>query len=113
MPHQTQRQTSRTGTDIMATCDVTFHFEDASGNAVENVVVRARPVSPQAVESDATIVTSGWVSATSDVNGDATLALQQESRCRIVCVDAGLDFIFPVPGQSTYAFSRALAGYNK
>lgn len=97
----------------MATCDVTFHFEDVGGVAVENIVVRARPVSPQSVDSDATVLTTGWLSATSDVDGDATLSLQQGASCRIVCPDAGLDYVLLVPQQSTYAFSRALAGYKK
>lgn len=97
----------------MATCDVSFHFEDVTGSAVEGVVVRAKPVAPQSSESDATILTSAWVSATSDIDGDATITLQQQSRCRIVCPDAGLDFVFIVPGQSSYVFARQLAGVNQ
>jgi hypothetical protein len=94
----------------MATCNVTFHFEDAGGTAAEGVVVRGKAMTPQSAESDATVVTSGWVSATSDVAGDATLALQQGAKCRIVCNDAGLDFLFTVPQTSSYVFARELAG---
>lgn len=93
---------------MATTCDVTIKLEDAGGNAIENAVVRARYVTPQSTESRTIVSASQWVSATTDVNGDATIALQRNAKCRIVCVEAGLDREFSVPGQATYNLAREL-----
>lgn len=95
---------------MASTCDVALTIEDAGGTAVEGAVVRARCVTPQGTESGTIIAGRGWVSATTDENGLATLTLQQNAKCRIVCDVAGLDWVFEVPGQAAYNFAKALQG---
>lgn len=92
----------------MATCSVSFSVLDVGGTAVEGAVIRVRYATPQG-SADATVVAADrWVQATTDVDGAATLVLQQGAKCRITCIDAGIDNEFTVPEQATYVFAREL-----
>lgn len=92
----------------MATCSVTFSVKDVSDTAYEGAVIRARYATPQGAASDTVLASDRWVTATTDVNGDATLTLQQGAVCRITCIEAGLDMEFEVPEQATYVFAKEL-----
>lgn len=93
----------------MATCDVTFTLQDVGGTAYDGAVIRARYALPQSATDDTIVGVDRWVSATTDANGEATLALVQGATVRIVCVEAGIDLEMDVPEQATYVFARHLA----
>lgn len=85
----------------MATCDVSITVENG-GTARSGVLVMAQHVPPQSNIAQTVVVSRAWQTATTDSNGLATITMEQGTRARIVCDDAGLDIEFDVPQSSTY-----------